>query len=562
MSNAAIRARRSALATPRRLLAIVASSTLAVTMSTTPVASEQASQKQAFQEQASPKRKPGDSNPAERTPDKQQPPAERAPAEQPPAELANAEANGEPRPVPLTRPEMKQRLEEIKQRTPRLPLPDITEAERAALAERGVTYENRLRYHYLPPLPAALAGSWRWSGSGFAGGSRDADPDMRLDYAFKTRLFWIVSRTNNCQYCLGHQESKLLAAGMSEDQIAALDSEWSLFPAREQAAFAYSRKLTYTPHWLSDADFAALAPHFTPLEILEMTLSIAGNNAINRWKEGAGVPQSSDGGNFGRTGPNPANTPRVTEHHSYLTPTSSKYAAQLSRVAPIANDPRTGTPTTRALFRRDPPETRAVVEEALRAAVTRKSRLPLADESAARGVLPPEWKGDVALLPGQPTGQRSAPPSELVSGPLPGWIRLLASFPRSAPSRILAVRMLESEGDLPAALKAKTAWIVARQDRAWYAAGEARAALCRQGLTDDAIFSLDDNATPVERSLFRVARKLAASPVVLTDADVADAVKLAGPRIVTQFIQYVTHRASFQRVTEAAHLPLEASWAK
>jgi len=62
------------------------------------------------------------------------------------------------------------------------------------------------------------------------------EPDMRLDYAFKTRLFWIVSRTNNCQYCLGHQESKLLAAGMGEDQIAALDSEWTLFPAREQAA--------------------------------------------------------------------------------------------------------------------------------------------------------------------------------------------------------------------------------------------------------------------------------------------------------------------------------------
>jgi hypothetical protein len=37
-------------------------------------------------------------------------------------------------------------------------------------------------------------------------------------------------------------------------------------------------------------------------------------------------------------------------------------------------------------------------------------------------------------------------------------------------------------------------------------------------------------------------------------------VKLAGPRIVTQFIQYVTHRASFQRVTEAAKLPIEESW--
>ncbi len=472
------------------------------------------------------------------------------PATKPAAGQPAIDSPREPRPVPLTRPEMKRRLEEIKQRTPRIPLPELTDAERAALAERGVNYENRLRHNYLPALPAALANSWRWSGSGFAGGSRDADPDMRLDYAFKTRLFWIVSRTNNCQYCLGHQESKLLAAGMAEDQIAALDGEWTLFPAREQAAFAYSRKITYAPHQLTDADFDALAPHFTPLEILEMTLSIAGNNAINRWKEGAGVPQSSDGGNFGRTGPNAPPGARTSTngatpaaaHHSYLTPTSDKYAAQLSRVAPITHDPRTGTPTTRAVFQREAADTRAVVEQALRTAAARQARLPLADEQAARAVLPPDWKADAA--------------------PLPGWIRLLANFPRSAPNRIVSVQLLESGGDLPPLLKAKAAWVLARQDRAWYALGQARDALRRQGLSDDEIHAVDEHATPLERSLLRVARQLAASPVVLTDDEVADAVPLAGPRIVTQFIQYVTHRASFQRVTEAAALPLEEAWAR
>ena len=30
--------------------------------------------------------------------------------------------------------------------------------------------------------------------------SRDPDPSMTLDYAFKTMLFWIVSRVNNCHY--------------------------------------------------------------------------------------------------------------------------------------------------------------------------------------------------------------------------------------------------------------------------------------------------------------------------------------------------------------------------
>ena len=54
-----------------------------------------------------------------------------------------------------------------------------------------------------------------------------------------------------------------------------------------------------------------------------------------------------------------------------------------------------------------------------------------------------------------------------------------------------------------------------------------------------------------------MARKLAASPVVLTDDDVAQAVKLAGPRDVVQLISYTTTRASFDRITEAAGLQLE-----
>jgi len=57
--------------------------------------------------------------------------------------------------------------------------------------------------------------------------------------------------------------------------------------------------------------------------------------------------------------------------------------------------------------------------------------------------------------------------------------------------------------------------------------------------------------------MFTVARKLAATPVVLTDADVEKAVKLAGPRDVVQLISYVTGRASFERITEAAALRLE-----
>jgi hypothetical protein len=106
-----------------------------------------------------------------------------------PAQLF-AEDTARPRPVPLTRPEMKQYLEDLKERKPRIPLPQMTAEEKAALGERGNNYEGRLRYHYLP---------WMEVRMGFGPG-RTADPNMALEYAFKTELFWIVSRANNCHY--------------------------------------------------------------------------------------------------------------------------------------------------------------------------------------------------------------------------------------------------------------------------------------------------------------------------------------------------------------------------
>ena len=88
-------------------------------------------------------------------------------------------------------------------------------------------------------------------------------------------------------------EWKLAAAGLSEEQIAALDSAWENYTPAQQAAFAYARKITFEPHKIGDADIDGLRKHDTDPQILEMTLSVAGNNSINRWKEGVGVPQSA-----------------------------------------------------------------------------------------------------------------------------------------------------------------------------------------------------------------------------------------------------------------------------
>lgn len=450
-----------------------------------------------------------------------------------------------PRPIPLTRPEMKEFLEDMKGRTPRIPLPELTDADKERLGERGGSYEGRLRYHYTQQDGQGQGGQGRGEGRGAGGGGfgRDNDPDMSLDYSFKVQLFWIVSRTNNCQYCLGHQESKLLGAGMTEDEIAALDGDWSQHTPPQQTAYAFARKITYEPQNLTDADIDGLRKHYTDKQILEMILSVAGNNSINRWKEGAGIPQSSGGGNFGnrRPGAEPTAerpTAAATTAHSYLTPTSDKFQKQITKVAAVTVDPKTGQVTSQTVSNRPPLESRELVEKALAAARQRNPRLPLVDEDKARELLPEGFP----------------------EGSLPQWVRLLATFPNSAKGRINSVRSGEERNDLKPLLKAQLSWIIARQDRAWYATGQAKQRMKDLGWSDDQIYSLDGDwsqFTPAEKSLFTLARKLAATPVVLTDADVAEAVKQAGPREVVQTIVYTTNRASFDRITESAGLRIE-----
>jgi hypothetical protein len=56
---------------------------------------------------------------------------------------------------------------------------------------------------------------------------------MTLDHAFKTMLFWIVSRGNNCIDCMGHQEAQLPAFGVAGDRSGDRGRAISLGSRRE-----------------------------------------------------------------------------------------------------------------------------------------------------------------------------------------------------------------------------------------------------------------------------------------------------------------------------------------
>ncbi|HUY89486.1 MAG TPA: hypothetical protein VMV10_12195 [Pirellulales bacterium] len=97
-------------------------------------------------------------------------------------------ASETPNAIPHTRPAIKQALEALKERQPRLPLPPLTDAERASGGRPSVN-NGRMAAYYLPA-------SWRPARAP-RGSSKS---DSAIDYALATECFWIVSRANNCHY--------------------------------------------------------------------------------------------------------------------------------------------------------------------------------------------------------------------------------------------------------------------------------------------------------------------------------------------------------------------------
>jgi alkylhydroperoxidase family enzyme len=440
-----------------------------------------------------------------------------------------------PQPVPLTRDDVKKALEDSKRAVPRLPLPPPTEEDRAraaaaakdrleaaerrgdtAEAERirrsggGVANNGRMRALYLSDYNA--------NGQGPALFSRDPDPVQTMDPQFRVMMFWIVSRGNNCTYCLGHQESGLGSRGLKDEEVAALDGDWSDFDPAKRAAFALVKKLSFEPHAITDADLDALRPHYKDSQILEIIVATAGFNAMNRW-----------------TGPL-----RITqeERHVSLRPTAEKYAASISPIAPLAAGASGKGFAPPAARKRPPLESAEEVDKQLQAARERAPRLPLVDASATKAVM----EGIIG----------DAEPAQ--------WVRLLAVFPKAGPARVAQHLAAETKGTLDPRTKAIIAYVAARHDRAWYALGHARKRLTALGFSPEQIAALDrpeDLESPADREVAAFARKITVNPALADDDDFARLRKLFDDKKVAEIVYQITEAVGFDRITEAAALKLE-----
>ena len=393
---------------------------------------------------------------------------------------------------PATRQEMLRMLDSLKSRQARLPYTAPADA-----VEGGVVNNRALRELYLPDL---------FKSTDPPAGQSSATADPVVDYRFATQMFWIVSRANDCAYCLGHQEGKLKKVGVDEEGLLALDTDWMAFGEPQREAFALTRKLTLTPQLIGDGDIDALKRHFTDDQVLTILYLVGRYNATNRWTDATGIPQEA--------------------YRDFSTALSADALDRPSKVAAVAMPRRHA-------------ESFEAWEGRLAEAKRRVARLKPTREVSAKA---------------EPIEVTGAEASEATHE------RLLAAIPQAGPTAVRQARDAMGKGKLDSRLKEKIAFLAAFEDEAWYMQSLLLARLGAAGVTreqayDLAAGDLESVADPAERAALRFARKLTVDPVQVVDGDIESLGEHYSPYQIAEIIHVVATSAMLDRFTESVGLP-------
>ncbi|ARP81227.1 alkylhydroperoxidase [Bordetella genomosp. 8] len=110
--------------------------------------------------------------------------------------------------------------------------------------------------------------------------------DTNLPSALVHLVFLRVSQINGCAHCIDIHTRDLLKEGMSVDKLV-LIPVWHeaehLFTDQERAALAWAEEVTRVSEThASDEAYAAALAAFDEKDLVDLTLTIAAMNALNR----------------------------------------------------------------------------------------------------------------------------------------------------------------------------------------------------------------------------------------------------------------------------------------
>jgi AhpD family alkylhydroperoxidase len=110
--------------------------------------------------------------------------------------------------------------------------------------------------------------------------------------ALRSLLTVRVSQLNGCRFCIDLNAATLLARGVSQSKLEALDGwrESELFDEREKDALDYAEAMTLSEREADDTQIERLRRHFDDDAIIELTALIAFQNMSTKFNNALGVP--------------------------------------------------------------------------------------------------------------------------------------------------------------------------------------------------------------------------------------------------------------------------------
>ncbi len=96
----------------------------------------------------------------------------------------------------------------------------------------------------------------------------------------------VVSKLNECRYCVAHHEPRLIEQGLDAHTVAhILDPDCPGLDEVDRLVRDYAVQVTQQPQYMQDAIFTDLREHFSEAQIVELTLRIALCGFFNRFND-------------------------------------------------------------------------------------------------------------------------------------------------------------------------------------------------------------------------------------------------------------------------------------
>jgi uncharacterized peroxidase-related enzyme len=105
----------------------------------------------------------------------------------------------------------------------------------------------------------------------------------------------VVSRLNQCHYCVAHHQPFLVVEGVSPEAIERLpEADHPELDAVDRLVIEYARVAWETPNRIRDSLFDRLRQHFTEAQIVELTMRITLCGFFNRFNDALLIEEEDD----------------------------------------------------------------------------------------------------------------------------------------------------------------------------------------------------------------------------------------------------------------------------